>query len=244
MVYWKLDNSHIMVASLSELQDNFCFTAKKLPITQPLITPRGNLGQKACRQLLRLLQQRLNLADSTVMIALIETQFPYYFVLNEKKYGVSFSHSREQVAVMVMSDDSKHLSSRFGIDVEDKLISDKVARRFFSEVEWQWLNGLAIEQKQRAKTLLWTLKESLIKAQVADKLIEGLKINLLNYLTTTQLTILLRDTGETFNQISVATAVFGFSPLLNCGFVVIKKEMDNERMTCQAYNAIKYKRPD
>ena len=79
---------------------------------------------------------------------------------------------------------------------------------------------------------------------MADKLIEGLKINLLNYLTTTQLTNLLRDTGETFNQISVATAVFGFSPLLNCGFVVIKKEMDNERMTCQAYNTIKYKRPD
>lgn len=222
MVYWKLENSHIMVATLPELQENFCFTAKKLPITQPLATAKGYLGQKACRQLLHLLQQRLNLADRTVMIALIETQFPYYFVLNEQKHGVSFSHSREQVAVMVVSDDSKHLLPYFGIDVEDKLISDKVARRFFSEVEWSWLDGLAIEQKPLAKTLLWTLKESLIKAQVADKLIEGLKINLLNYLTTTQLTDLLQDTGATFNQVIVATAVFGFSPLLKCGCVVIK----------------------
>ncbi|GAB1404865.1 MAG: 4'-phosphopantetheinyl transferase superfamily protein [Lentimicrobiaceae bacterium] len=75
--------------------------------------------------------------------------------------GVHFNitHSGEWVAVAISS-------NHVGVDVEKiRRIPDGVARRFFSELENQWLDAAKNEDERKEIFFtLWTLKESFLKA--------------------------------------------------------------------------------
>ncbi|MBZ9934492.1 hypothetical protein LB570_30970, partial [Mesorhizobium sp. BR1-1-5] len=82
-------------------------------------------GSMSCRQLLKNLQQALNVTGE-----LMEANFPYHFITaNGYIWYVSFSHSRQHTAVLISP------YANIGIDVEDSAISHQVASRFFSPHE-------------------------------------------------------------------------------------------------------------
>ena len=132
------------------------------------------LGSMSCRQLLKKLQQALNLTGE-----LMEANFPYHFITADGyTWYVSFSHSRQHAAVLISP------YTNIGIDVEDSAISHHVASRFFSPHEYQWLNQKSAVNQAVLRNLLWRLKECSIKThQHADKqLIKELKHDVLDEL--------------------------------------------------------------
>lgn len=79
-------------------------------------------GSMSCRQLLKKLQQALNVTGE-----LMEANFPYHFITADGyTWYVSFSHSRQHAAVLISP------YTNIGIDVEDSAISHQVVTRFFS----------------------------------------------------------------------------------------------------------------
>lgn len=131
-------------------------------------------GSMYCRQLLKKLQQALNVTGE-----LMEANFPYHFITADGyTWYVSFSHSRQHAAVLISP------YTNIGIDVEDSAISHHVAARFFSPHEYQWLNQKPAVNQAVLRNLLWRLKECSIKAhQNADKqLIKELKHDVLDEL--------------------------------------------------------------
>lgn len=129
-------------------------------------------GSMSCRQLLKNLQQALNLTGE-----LMEANFPYHFITADGyTWYVSFSHSRQHAAVLISP------YTNIGIDVEDSAISHQVASRFFSPHEYQWLNQKPAVNQAMLRNLLWRLKECAIKThQHADKqLIKELKHDVLD----------------------------------------------------------------
>ena len=131
-------------------------------------------GSMSCRQLLKKLQQALNLTGE-----LMEANFPYHFITADGyTWYVSFSHSRQHAAVLISP------YTNIGIDVEDSAISHQVASRFFSPHEYQWLNQKPAVNQAVLRNLLWRLKECAIKThQHADKqLIKELKHDVLDEL--------------------------------------------------------------
>lgn len=131
-------------------------------------------GSMSCRQLLKNLQQALNVTGE-----LMEANFPYHFITaDDYTWYVSFSHSRQHAAVLISP------YTNIGIDVEDSAISHHVASRFFSPHEYQWLNQKPAVNQAVLRNLLWRLKECAIKAhQNADKqLIKELKHDVLDEL--------------------------------------------------------------
>ena len=128
-------------------------------------------GSMSCRQLLKKLQQALNLTGE-----LMDTNFPYHFITADSyTWYVSFSHSCQHAAVLISP------YTNIGIDVEDSAISHHVASRFFSPHEYQWLNQKSAVNQAVLRNLLWRLKECSIKThQHADKqLIKELKHDVL-----------------------------------------------------------------
>lgn len=128
-------------------------------------------GAMYCRQLLKKLQQALNVTGE-----LMEANFPYHFITADGyTWYVSFSHSRQHAAVLISP------YTNIGIDVEDSAISHQVASRFFSPHEYQWLNQKPAVNQAVLRNLLWRLKECSIKThQHADKqLIKELKHDVL-----------------------------------------------------------------
>lgn len=129
-------------------------------------------GSRYCRQLLKNLQQALNVTGE-----LMDTNFPYHFITADGyTWYVSFSHSRQHAAVLISP------YTNIGIDVEDSAISHQVASRFFSPHEYQWLNQKPAVNQAILRNLLWRLKECAIKThQNADKqLIKELKHDVLD----------------------------------------------------------------
>ena len=129
-------------------------------------------GSMYCRQLLKKLQQALNVTGE-----LMDTNFPYHFITADGyTWYVSFSHSRQHAAVLISP------YRNIGIDVEDSAISHHVASRFFSAHEYQWLNQKPVVNQAVLRNLLWRLKECAIKThQHADKqLIKELKHDVLD----------------------------------------------------------------
>lgn len=118
------------------------------------------LGSMSCRQLLKKLQQALNLTGE-----LMDANLPYHFITADGyTWYVSFSHSRQHAAVLISP------YGNIGIDVEDSAISHHVASRFFSPHEYQWLNQKPAVNQAVLRNLLWRLKECSIKVhQNADK---------------------------------------------------------------------------
>ena len=132
------------------------------------------LGSMSCRQLLKKLQQALNVTGE-----LMDANFPYHFITADGyTWYVSFSHSRQHAAVLISP------YTNIGIDVEDSAISHQVASRFFSPHEYQWLNQKPAVNQAVLRNLLWRLKECAIKThQNADKqLIKELKHDVLDEL--------------------------------------------------------------
>lgn len=131
-------------------------------------------GSMSCRQLLKKLQQALNVTGE-----LMEGNFPYHFITADGYiWYVSFSHSRQHAAVLISP------YANIGIDVEDSAISHQVALRFFSPHEYQWLNQKPAVNQAVLRNLLWRLKECAIKThQNVDKqLIKELKHDVLDEL--------------------------------------------------------------
>ena len=129
-------------------------------------------GSMSCRQLLKKLQQALNVTGE-----LMDANFPYHFITADGyTWYVSFSHSRQHAAVLMSP------YGNIGIDIEDSAISHHVASRFFSPHEYQWLNQKPAVNQAVLRNLLWRLKECAIKThQNADKqLIKELKHDVLD----------------------------------------------------------------
>ncbi len=131
-------------------------------------------GSMSCRQLLKKLQQVLNVTGE-----LMDTNFPYHFITADGyTWYVSFSHSRQHAAVLIST------YTNIGIDIEDSAISHHIASRFFSPHEYLWLNQKPAVNQAVLRNLLWRLKECSIKThQNADKqLIKELKHDVLDEL--------------------------------------------------------------
>lgn len=185
-------------------------------------TKTNQQGSIACRLLLRQLQKHIEQLDQQAH-ELDERELPYYFISNSQKWFVSFSHSQRQVAVLVAK------VANIGVDIENKPIKLSVAKRFFSQAENQWLNQLdKVEQSNLAKTLLWTLKESYIKAMTNQQniihqqnlnLTEGLGVDMLQWLSPNELALLLA-LSEPYTELCLANAVIGFSPKSQCSWWV------------------------
>ena len=129
-------------------------------------------GSRYCRQLLKKLQQALNVTGE-----LMDANFPYHFITADGyTWYVSFSHSRQHAAVLISP------YTNIGIDVEDSAISHQVVTRFFSPHECEWLNQKPAVNQAVLRNLLWRLKECSIKThQNADKqLIKELKHDVLD----------------------------------------------------------------
>ncbi|MFW2178328.1 MULTISPECIES: 4'-phosphopantetheinyl transferase family protein [unclassified Moraxella] len=214
-----------------------------VPSPLPMVLPHSNKpnkqGSVACRELLQQLQASLGM-----MGELVETDFPYYIQLDnnslfgtknwaeginqrQARWYVSFSHSQRHVAVLLSK------SSQIGVDIEDKPISEAVAKRFFSPQETAWLTQLqqtaelTAPQLQALRQLFWVLKESSIKFQHnthqhQPSLTQGLKHDLLEYLTMADL-LYLSDKPINPDIIPIIQddgLFYGYIPSFQCGFML------------------------
>ncbi|MGL5252155.1 MAG: 4'-phosphopantetheinyl transferase family protein [Moraxella sp.] len=171
-------------------------------------------GSYACRALLRQLQQQLGLTGD-----LQADTLPYVITHQNRRYFVSFSHSRVHVAVLLSS------SARLGIDIEDKKISEKLAQRFFEPAEIQWLATLTASHlcTARLRNLMWSLKECYIKLPQSahSNLIRGLKTNLLCNIGANRLLELVTQPAHTQNHLLlIDTLIIGYLPTFSAAFIV------------------------
>ena len=148
----------------------YCATAS-LSVISSLAEVKQTLADKklkrqsqraAVRLLLNQLLSELGLEDS-----LDESEFPYR--LTNQRYYVCFSHSANQVAVVL----SYHRA--VGIDIEVNAVAWQVAKRYYHPSEIIILESLPILQRDYLVKLLWQIKESKIKIE-QNKLATGLGI--------------------------------------------------------------------
>lgn len=176
------------------------------------------LGSSVCRDLLKNLQQQVGLTGK-----LIETDFPYYVeATDQQRWYVSFSHSRQHVAVLI----SRY--PQIGIDIEDGIISDKVATRFFSTNECNWLNSMPDSSRKELRSFLWRLKECYIKTYQnnAKQLIKELKKDRLYELGIENFVSLSTGKGathnlNTINLIISEKKIIGNFQALPCSFIIL-----------------------
>ena len=177
-------------------------------------------GSMSCRQLLKNLQQALNLTGE-----LMEANFPYYFITADGyTWYVSFSHSRQHAAVLISP------YTNIGVDVEDSAISHQVASRFFSPHEYQWLNQKPAVNQVILRNLLWRLKECSIKThQNADKqLIKELKHDVLDELGEEVINQLIgideiNDKGKPIQCVQTDAKIVGNFSSKPCSFIIVNR---------------------
>ena len=177
-------------------------------------------GSMSCRQLLKKLQQALNLTGE-----LMDTNFPYHFITaNGYTWYVSFSHSRQHAAVLISP------YTNIGIDVEDSAISHQVASRFFSPHEYQWLNQKPAVNQAVLRNLLWRLKECSIKThQNADKqLIKELKHDVLDELGEEVINQLIgideiNDKDKPIQCVQTDAKIIGNFNSKPCSFIIVNR---------------------
>ncbi len=165
-------------------------------------------GSEACRLLLIQLQHHVNIAGN-----LCDNQFPYQLIQESlSTYFVSFSHSSRQVAVLLSK------SAKLGVDIENKIIRQTVAERFFSHDELTWLQTIEHKQQATAMKLLWTLKESHVKQQSSShsRLLTSLKFNLLSIFSQDDLNRLFIKHHQ-LNILQKNHQVLAFYPEYCCG---------------------------
>ena len=181
-------------------------------------------GSMYCRQLLKNLQQALNLTGE-----LREANFPYHFITADGyTWYVSFSHSRQHAAVLISP------YTNIGIDVEDSAISHHVASRFFSFHEYQWLNQKPAVNQAVLRNLLWRLKECAIKThQNADKqLIKELKHDVLDELGEEVIRQLIgvdeinakdKGKGKPIQCVQTDAKIIGNFSSKPCSFIIVNR---------------------
>lgn len=175
-------------------------------------------GSRYCRQLLKNLQQALNVTGE-----LMDTNFPYHFITaGGYTWYVSFSHSRQHAAVLISP------YTNIGINVEDSAISHHVAARFFSFHEYQWLNQKPAVNQAVLRNLLWRLKECAIKThQNADKqLIKELKHDVLDELGEEVINQLIgvneiNDKGKPIQCVQTDAKIVGNFSSKPCSFIIV-----------------------
>ena len=177
-------------------------------------------GSMSCRQLLKKLQQALNVTGE-----LMDTNFPYHFITADGyTWYVSFSHSRQHAAVLISP------YTNIGIDVEDSAISHHVASRFFSPHEYQWLNQKPAVNQAVLRNLLWRLKECSIKThQNADKqLIKELKHDVLDELGEEVINQLIgideiNDKDKPIQCVQTDAKIIGNFSSKPCSFIIVNR---------------------
>ncbi len=177
-------------------------------------------GSMSCRQLLKNLQQALNVTGE-----LMEANFPYHFITADGYiWYVSFSHSRQHAAVLISP------YANIGIDVEDSAISHQVASRFFSPHEYQWLNQKPAVNQAVLRNLLWRLKECSIKThQNADKqLIKELKHDVLDELGEEVINQLIgideiNDKDKPIQCVQTDAKIIGNFNSKPCSFIIVNR---------------------
>ena len=177
-------------------------------------------GSMSCRQLLKKLQQALNVTGE-----LMDTNFPYHFITADGyTWYVSFSHSRQHAAVLISP------YANIGIDVEDSAISHQVASRFFSPHEYQWLNQKPAVNQAVLRNLLWRLKECSIKThQNADKqLIKELKHDVLDELGEEVINQLIgideiNDKDKPIQCVQTDAKIIGNFNSKPCSFIIVNR---------------------
>lgn len=177
-------------------------------------------GSMSCRQLLKKLQQALNVTGE-----LMDTNFPYHFITADGyTWYVSFSHSRQHAAVLMSP------YTNIGIDVEDSAISHQVASRFFSPHEYQWLNQKPAVNQVILRNLLWRLKECAIKThQNADKqLIKELKHDVLDEWGEEVINQLIgideiNDKGKPIQCVQTDAKIVGNFSSKPCSFIIVNR---------------------
>ena len=177
-------------------------------------------GPMSCRQLLKNLQQALNVTGE-----LMEANFPYHFITADGfTWYVSFSHSRQHAAVLISP------YANIGIDVEDSAISHQVALRFFSPHEYQWLNQKPAVNQAVLRNLLWRLKECSIKThQNADKqLIKELKHDVLDELGEEVINQLIgideiNDKDKPIQCVQTDAKIIGNFNSKPCSFIIVNR---------------------
>lgn len=175
-------------------------------------------GSMSCRQLLKKLQQALNVTGE-----LMDTNFPYHFITADGyTWYVSFSHSRQHAAVLISP------YTNIGVDVEDSAISHQVASRFFSPHEYQWLNQKPAVHQAMLRNLLWRLKECAIKThQNADKqLIKELKHDVLDELGEEVINQLIgvneiNDKDKPIQCVQTDAKIVGNFSSKPCSFIIV-----------------------
>lgn len=194
--YWQIDkHSHLLIDKICHYDKNQCL-------------PKQSHGSLACRQLLQYFCQyfqhyQLSLSN------LNTSSFPYFYHHQQTQYFVSFSHSKTHIAVLIS------IYPTIGVDIEDRNISDNVAKRFFHQEEMVWLNSLS--NKSLAKTLLWTTKESLIKANDST-LAKGLSKNVFKNVSKQELERLLFV--KNIEKICQNQRIYGFVVYYHCAFII------------------------
>lgn len=105
------------------------------------------------RQAVRLLLAELMSSRQSLQgYRFCEQSLPYKLIKQDECLFVSFSHSLDQVAVMICQNPC-------GVDIEQRTVGMHIAQRFFHPKEKEFLNT-----HPTALTKLWQIKECLAKA--------------------------------------------------------------------------------
>lgn len=102
-------------------------------------------------------------------LSLLEGSYPYRLL--PFNYYICFTHSANKVACAI------HTEQVIGIDLEVNSVSMKVAQRYYTSEEKNWLSQLDTHYLPQAVNLLWLLKEASIKQSKTNNanLLSGLK---------------------------------------------------------------------
>ena len=129
-----------------------------------------SLQSKAVRTLLDVVLTHL---DQQALLD--ESSFPYRLMADSHHSFVSFSHSKDCVALIISP-------YPCGIDVETRAISQAVAQRFFGQHENTTLQAYPSDTQAVYRQILWQLKEAWIKLH-GGTLTQGMGVNFGQYVS-------------------------------------------------------------
>ena len=132
-------------------------------------------AQSACvRLLLQLAMQRFDIVGE-----FYDHAYPYRIQSSDKCYFVSFTHSNNQVGLIISL-------TPCAIDIEIKDIKHSIAERYFHPNEVEMISNLSCIDNQKLINFLWRVKECRIKL-IQDQLYAGMGADMTPYLTGIQL---------------------------------------------------------
>lgn len=142
---------HDYVSTTNYLNNSSLIAPSEASIFQR-ISPSLLQQRLAVRQLFRQLLTHLSINDQ-----LDESSYPYR--LTNKGSFVCFSHSKNQVAVLL------HHSRPVGVDIETQPVKWSLVQRFFHPKEVALLSALATPLREKICGYLWQIKECVVKVE-------------------------------------------------------------------------------